>query len=164
MKFSDNKYPNLNVKKGDILQSTGEVNNEVYYVVKGILRSFTIDEVGKQHTYMFGAEDWIVGDTNDYDEPCDLYIDVLEDSTIKVIDKREAIQESRRNNALFKRINVLQKRIVMMLSYTSKQKYEYFLKLYPSIPNRVPQKMIASFLGITPETLSHVKRKVLFGK
>ena len=162
MHFDDNKYPNVKVKKGEVLQVAGTVNNEVYYVVKGILRSFALDDKGKQHTFMFGPEGWIVGDTGGPYDPCDLFIDAIEPSTIKVIEKSVAIEESRRNNALFKRINVLQKRIIVMLSYSTKEKYKYFLKLYPSIANRVPQKMIATFLGITPETLSHVKRKVLF--
>ena len=64
--------------------------------------------------------------------------------------------------ALFKRINVLQKRVLMMMTHTAIQKYKHFQKVYPGLTLRVPQKMIATYLGLTPETFSKVKRQVLY--
>ena len=145
-----------------MLQREGDISSDVYYVVHGLLRSYALDDKGKEHTFMFGPEGWIVGDTNAVSEPCDLYIDVLEDSTIKVIDKTSAIAKSNEHMALFKRINVLQKRVLMMMTHTAIQKYKHFQKVYPSLTLRVPQKMIATYLGLTPETFSKVKRQVLY--
>ena len=61
---------------------------------------------------------------------------------------------------LFKRIAVLQKRVVLFMSATAKQRYEHFLETYPQLVNRVSLKMISSYLGITPEALSNIRRKI----
>ncbi len=161
MNFSDKDYPPIVIDKGKLLQRKGIYNNNVYFVEKGLLRSYTIDEKGKEHIFMFGPEGWIVGDTVALNEPCNLYIDALEPSVIKIIDKESAIFKSNQHNSLFKRINVLQKRVIMLMSAPAMDRYNYFLATYPSIIKRVPQKMIASYLGLTPETLSKVKKEIL---
>ena len=161
MNFLDKNYPPIVIDKGELLQRKGIFNNNVYFVEKGLLRSYTIDEKGKEHIFMFGPEGWIVGDTVAFNEPCNLYIDALEPSVIKIIDKESAIFKSNQHNSLFKRINVLQKRVIMLMSAPAMDRYNYFLATYPSIINRIPQKMIASYLGLTPETLSKVKKEII---
>ena len=161
MNFSDKYYPPIVVDKGQVLQRKGAYNNNVYFVEKGLLRSYIIDEKGKEHIFMFGPEGWIVGDTVALNEPCDLYIDALESSIIKIIDKEAAIFKSNEHNSLFKRINVLQKRVILLMSAPAMERYHYFLATYPSIIKRVPQKMVASYLAITPETLSKIKKEFL---
>jgi len=146
----------IEVKKGAILQSKGQLNSKVYQVKSGLLRSYAISEKGKEHIYMFAPEGWIIADNVPPDEPCELYIDALEDSEILVMEKND---EDRHDELkLMKRIKVLQKRVIMLMCATAIERYEHFLHTYPDIVQRVPQKMIASYLGITPEALSTVKR------
>ena len=66
-----------------------------------------------------------------------------------------------KNNKLLRRVGMLQQRVIMLMSYTARERYEFFLKTYPTLPNRVSQKMIASYLGITPEALSKIRREMV---
>ena len=77
----------IEVKKKQILQRKGDLNSKAYLVESGLLRSYTIDDNGKEHIFMFGPEGWIVTDYASGDEPCDLYIDALEDSVMVQIEK-----------------------------------------------------------------------------
>ncbi|MEM8568230.1 MAG: cyclic nucleotide-binding domain-containing protein, partial [Bacteroidota bacterium] len=70
----------IEVKKGQIIQRKGELNSKVYVVDSGLLRSYFIDEKGKEHIFMFAPEGWIIADNASPDEPCDLFIDALENS------------------------------------------------------------------------------------
>lgn len=153
----DNNLKKIEVKKGQILQRKGELNSKVYQVETGLLRSFSIDEKGKEHIYMFAPENWIVADSGSPEEPSELYIDAVEDS---VILQREKDPDSVSDTAkLLKRLEVLQKRIIMLMSASAIERYESFIETYPDIVQRVPQRMIASYLGITPEALSTVRSK-----
>lgn len=152
----------LKVSKAQVLQRKGDLNTKVYQVKSGLLRSYSIDEKGKEHIYMFAPEEWIIGDSKSPDVPCDLYIDALEDSVL--IQREKKIDSSNSDisaHKLFKRMEVLQTRIIMLMSASVIERYEHFLESYPNIVQRVPQRMIASYLGITPETLSAVKKTEL---
>lgn len=146
----------LNLKKGQIVQSAGELNTKVYNVHSGLLRSYTIDEKGKEHIYMFASESWVIADSAPSNIPCDLFIDVLEDSSVSVLEKY-TLDEIQDTKKLRKRMWVLQQRITMLMSSTALERYDHFLETYPDIVQRVSQRMIASYLGITPEALSKVK-------
>jgi hypothetical protein len=106
---------------------------------------------------MFAPEGWIIGDSVASDEPADLFIDVLEDTRLVEISKNNDMKHS--TDKLLKRMAVLQKRIIMLMSSSAIKRYEHFIETYPDITQRVPQRMIASYLGITPEALSAAKRK-----
>ena len=147
----------IEVKKGQILQRKGDLNSKVYQVEKGLLRSYAISDKGKEHIYMFAPEGWIIADNAYPDEPCDLFIDALEDSIL--IKKEKDIHEEHDVLKLLKRMSVLQKRVVRLMSASAVERYEHFIETYPDIVQRVPQKMIASYLGITPEALSTVRSK-----
>lgn len=150
----------IHVKKGQILQRNGDLNSKVYKVVSGLLRSYTLDEKGKEHIFMFAPENWFIADSQAPDVPCDLYIDALEDSVVIELSK-DIRREHSNAGPLVRRIAVLQKRVIMLMSYSAIERYEHFEETYPDIIQRVPQKMIASYLGITPEALSSLKRKRL---
>lgn len=149
----------IKVKKKQILQHKGELNSKAYKVESGLLRSYTINEKGKEHIFMFGPEGWIVTDYASAEEPCDLYIDALEDSVIVQIEKNILIDPDMQK--FVKRIRVLQKRVIMLMSSSAIERYEHFVSTYPNITQRVPQHMIASYLGLTPEALSKVKSQNL---
>jgi hypothetical protein len=108
---------------------------------------------------MFAPEGWIIGDNVSPEEPTTLFIDALEDSEV-IVAVKDIDQE---NNAkkLLKRIEVLQQRIIQLMSSTALERYEHFVETYPDLSRRIPQRMIASYLGVTPEALSKVKRERL---
>lgn len=160
------------VKRGTQIQKEGDKVLQIYVVRKGLLRSYTIDEKGKNHTYMFAPEGWIVSDVEAqiYNKRTKFYIDCLEDSELEIINISqnntffEVSNDSDKTaqiNSLLKRVAVLQRRVIMLLSASAKERYLDFLDTYPNISQRVPQKMIASYLGITPEALSKIKSDVV---
>jgi CRP-like cAMP-binding protein len=153
---------NKEVNKGEFLQRTGVLSTSVFLVKKGLLRSYTIDQKGKEHIFMFGSEGWIVGDNVEPGEKGELFIDALEDSIVIPISK--SIPPKSDTQKLLKRIGVLQKRIIMLMSASAIERYNHFLEIYPDIVQRVPQRMIASYLGITPQALSTLRGEIAKGK
>ena len=141
-----------------MLQKSGELDSKVYHVISGLLRSYSLDEKGKEHIFMFAPENWTIGDALPKDVPCELFIDALENSDVWVLEK-DIQREAQNIGAFIKRLSVLQKRVIMLMSASAIQRYEHFEQTYPDIIQRVPQKMVASFLGITPETLSKIRRE-----
>lgn len=150
----------IEIKKGHILQHAGELNSNIYEVVTGLLRSYTIDSKGKEHIFMFAPEKWIIADATPVNEACDFFIEALEDTTVNVIEK-DLNRMTSNSSALAKRMLVLQRRIIMLMSFSGLERYEHFIKTYPNLSQRVPQRMIASYLGITPEALSKAKNDKL---
>ncbi|WP_420573537.1 Crp/Fnr family transcriptional regulator [Kordia sp.] len=125
----------------------------------GLLRSYTIDKKGKEHIFLFASENWIMTDSTSTDQPSKLFIDALEDSEIAILEKGN--EDKIELQKILNRLEALQNRVIMMMSSTAIERYEHFIKTYPKIIQRVPQRMIASYLGITPEALSKVKNKLL---
>lgn len=162
-------HPSRLVKKGEVLLTAGNKSDEAFYVVSGCLRSYFIDQKGKEHIYQFAPEDWIISDlsrmSKNRPNQAFLNIDAIEDTEVKVIQnlnpdellKHDAIAAVSAFNKLFNHVHTLQNRIVELMSYTAEERYESFVKMYPSLHNRVPLKMIASYLALTPESLSRVR-------
>lgn len=105
---------------------------------------------------MFAPENWTIADSVSPKKPCELFIEALEDSTIIVRGKK--IENVTNTQSLVNRISVLQKRVIMLMSSSAIERYEHFIETYSDIVQRVPQRMIASYLGVTPETLSAAKK------
>ncbi len=152
------------VKKRDILLRQGDMSSKFFLVRSGLLRSYMIDQKGREHIFMFAPEKWVAVDNKAFNDPSDLFIDALEDSEIEIFDKsmifdpqisEKDLPVSRIH--LARRLAAFQKRILMLMSASAIERYDHFLNTYPDISCRVPQKMIASYLGITPEALSKVK-------
>ena len=162
----DSEAKTKSYKKGDFIQREGENCTQGYYVKKGLLRSYTIDYKGKEHIFMFATEGWIIGDieSQEFHQPAKLFIDCIEDSEIIIFDRNRinkmdfSIDQLNKNNSLLlKRMAVLQRRVLMLMSATARERYEFFLDAYPILTNRLSQRMIASYLGITPEALSKIR-------
>ncbi|SHE92123.1 cAMP-binding domain of CRP or a regulatory subunit of cAMP-dependent protein kinases [Arenibacter palladensis] len=159
-----------NVEKGEVLLRPGEVCRHSFFVENGLLRSYTVDDAGKEHIIQFGSENWIVSDRSSafFNEPSDLFIDAVEDTRVVLIssdfiNEASEISSSFRNYnqiALQNHIRHQQKRINLLLSASAELRYMNFIKLYPDLTLRVPQWMIASYLGITPESLSRVRKEL----
>ena len=146
----------LELLKGQVLQRKGASNKKVFLVEKGLLYAYTIDEKGKEHIFMFAPKGWIVADISLTPNSSELYIEAIEDSI--VIEKERSAELNKTSLIkLERRIAVLQNRVIMLMSASAIERYNHFIKTYPEIVQRVPQRMIASYLGITPEALSKVK-------
>lgn len=152
------------IKKKEIVQHKGDTKSKAFFVRKGLLKSYVLDEKGKEHIFMFAPENWIVTDINSVVNfgKTELFIQALEDSEVEIIqgdaflELTEEIQTNHKTEVqkLLKRNAVLQKRIISLMSKSALERYEDFIATYPGIVQRVPQKLIASYLGITPQALS----------
>lgn len=158
------------VKKHTILLQPGEVCAHSFFVEKGLLKLYSVDDLGKEHVIQFAPENWIVSDRSSayFNQPSDFFIDTVEDSEIVYLDKSfmETASEQDINFRFFfdkllhNHIRHMQRRVSLLLGATAEQRYMDFIKLYPDLMLRVPQWMIASYLGITPESLSRVRKEL----
>jgi CRP-like cAMP-binding protein len=159
-----------NVKKGDFLLREGELCEHHIFVEKGLLRFYSIDDSGKEHIVQFASENWFVGDRSSvyFNKPTTYFIDAIEDSTIVFLNQdflctaAEVSKEFAQYNEqiLQSHIMHLQNRVKLLIGANSEERYLDFIKLYPDLTLRVPQWMIASYLGITPESLSRVRKEL----
>lgn len=165
-----NSLQSKKIKKDTLLLREGDVCSQVFFVSKGLLRAYTIDTNGKEHIIQFGPEDSWVSDRNSFyfNLPSMFYIDAVEDSEVIYISK-EFFEKAEKiipdfNSftvmILHNSIRFMQRRISLLLGATAEQRYLDFIQLYPSLTLRVPQWMIASYLGITPESLSRVRKEL----
>lgn len=158
------------IKKDSVLLKKGDVTSYTFFVMKGLLRAYSIDEQGKEHVIQFAPENNWVGDRNSFcfNEPAIFIVDAIEDSEVVCIDQH-FFERTEQHAPQFNRFNVIalnnlirfmQRRVNLLLSATAEQRYLDFIELYPSLTLRVPQWMIASYLGITPESLSRVRKEL----
>lgn len=162
----DSNAKTKHFKKGDIIQREGEESSFAYYVKKGLLRNYIIDNKGKEHIFIFASEGWTIADidSQEFNQPSEMFIDCIENAEVIVFDRKcfklaNLTSDQLRQNAhlMARRIAVLQRRVIMLMSSSAKDRYNKFLDTYPNLPNRVPQRMIASYLGITPQALSTIR-------
>lgn len=154
--------------KNEMILMKGDVSAHGYFVVEGLLRSYSIDSKGKAHVIQFAPEQWWLSERNGmlYKEASDFFIDAIEDTHAIVVPSDFIVQAATvvpcmndfNHTILNNAIRFMQKRINMLLSATAEERYLDFIKLYPNLTLRVPQWMIASYLGITPESLSRVRK------
>ena len=157
------------VKKGDFLLRAGDKAMYGMFVASGCLRTYTIDNKGKEHILQFSPEDWWTGDMNSLvnDLPSQYFIDAVEDSEILLFDNT-SLQKLNKHMpqsaamyeaALQKSLVATNQRIISSMTATAEERYNEFLKKYPSLLQRIPQHMIASYLGVSPETLSRIRKQ-----
>ena len=169
-KFIDDHLERKSIKKGEMILSQGDACNHTFFVAKGLLRAYTIDEQGKEHILQFAPENWLISDRSSvlFDEVSEQFIDAVEDTEVILIETGffEKLSEISRGfqrfnmYALNNHIRHLHKRINLLISASAEVRYMDFIKLYPDILLRIPQWMIASYLGITPESLSRVRKEL----
>ena len=158
-------------KTKTILLSAGEVATCTYFVNSGILRSFNINDNIIEHVLHFACEGWWIGDMYSYisEKPGNLFIEVLEDAEVVIITKenhQKLYQEIPKLERFFRILaeNSLvshQERLMDNLSLTAEERFEKFCSKYPTLIQKVPQKQIASFIGVTPEFFSKMKSRLI---
>ena len=159
------------LKKRQFLFHENEVVSCISFVNKGCLRSYAIDDNGFEHILQFAPEDWWIGDMASavYEVNSKLNIDAIDDTEVLMLSRQDQLklfEEIPKFERFFriiieKSIAGMQQRLINNLSLTAKQRYEYFCKSYPSWVGHIPQKNIASYIGVTPEFLSKMKAESL---
>ena len=155
-------------RAGEFFQRAGDAVTHGAFVATGCLRKYIIDAKGKEHIVQFAPENWWVGEGPGV-APGTLAqysIDAIEDSTLLLFDAashQRAIQHipayaAGFRDGLQRHAVAKEQRIADALSASAEDRYEEFLRQYPSIALRVPQFMLASYLGVSPETLSRIRK------
>lgn len=155
------------LRKRQYLLQAGDIFRFHAFVCKGFLRYYYVDEKGQEHIMQFAPENYWTGDfeSMNYESPSKYDIDAIEESEIVLL-KKEDFEMIRKtipafndfvNDTLKKNAVALQERIHANISLSAEEKYSNFISKYPSISNRVPLHMIASYLGLSAETLSRVR-------
>jgi CRP-like cAMP-binding protein len=157
------------IPKKTIMLNAGEVCDFEAYVNKGCIREYFIDRKGAELTLEFAVEDWWVSDITSFESqsPSNMYIETLEDCELLVLtrDSKERLlaripKLERMFRLMIQRhLTVVQNRLFRTVSYSAMDKYREFIKRYPTISQRVPQHYIASYLGISPEFLSRLRKR-----
>jgi CRP-like cAMP-binding protein len=153
-----------------LLSKPGDICPYEAYVVKGLVRTYFINDKGDEVTIHFAKEDWWVGDVASFSlqRPSMLSIETLEETFVLAIAYSEK-EKLFKEKPIFERVfrMMIQRthafmlnRLVSVLSSSADIRYKEFIERYPDVPQRVPQHYIASYLGISPEFLSKIRSKM----
>jgi len=158
------------LRKKQYLLQEGDVCKSICVVEKGALKAYVLDETGVERITAFALEGWTMGDLYSFvkQEPATLNIDALEDCELVLISKTahdELLQKMPKYETYFRILMTdaymaLQKRTTHMITLPLEERYKALLEIYPEIVQRVPQHMIASYMGLSKETLSRVRGRI----
>lgn len=168
--FVNEAFTERKVRRRQFILQEGDICKHNTFVVEGCFRMFMVDEKGKEHNLQFAVENWWIGDIGSFhsEEPSSLYIEALENSIVLQIKKEDQLKlfvDYPKFNRIFRVFteNALvsaQRRILQNISSTAEERYLDFLKRYPHFFNRISNVQIASYLGVTPEFLSTIRKKI----
>jgi len=156
------------IRKGQSILHEGEVWSITCFIAAGCFRLYRTDQNGVDHTARFGVENWWISDQESYnnDRPSEYNIEALAASTV-IVWKKKVWSELLETSLAMRKFNeqllargyeASQRRIFSLISYSATEKYTEFQKTYPSVFNQVPLHMVASYLGISRETLSRIRK------
>lgn len=157
------------VKKKSLLLKAGEVCNFEAFIIKGCIRTYYVDESDNEVDLHFAIENWWISDLPSFTfrKPATLNIQALEDCELLSISyeaKEKLFLEVPKFERMFRLMiqrthEEMMNRFISTLSQTAEERYDNFLRKYPAIPQRVPQHLIAAYLGISPEFLSKIRSR-----
>ena len=169
-KFAKTLFKPKKLWKKRFILEDGETCKYTAFVEKGLLRSYTVDSKGNEHILQFSLQGWWAGDLYSFltGEPSAQNIEALEDSELLLITKPswdELLKEVPAFERYFRiliqnNLIATQRRLIGSFSKTAEEKYQKLLQDFPDIVQRVPQHMIASYIGITRETLSRIRSQM----
>jgi len=161
------------LRKRQFFLQEGDVCKYMGFIVSGATRMFAVDEKGHEHILHFGLEEWWVGDYESFHllTPSKYYVEALEDVDMILITNEQLHDLARSVPAIAAMLESLNrgatiannKRMHAAISLTAEERYEDLARTYPHFFQRFPQNMIASYLGISPETLSRIRKMALKG-
>ena len=161
-------------RKHQYILQAGEVSRYETYVCKGLTRTYDVNDKGVEHIVQFGLEDWWVGDMYSFltDTPSGYNIDCIEDTEVLQITRanletlyQEVPKMERHFRILVQNAFIAStRRVSATLAKSALERYQEFLDRYPQIDQRVPNHQIASFLGITPQSLSRIRSQAAAGR
>jgi CRP-like cAMP-binding protein len=158
------------IKKHQFLLQEGDVCKQLAFVNDGCLREYTVDHKGQEHVIQFAIRDWWISDLTSFlsGTPSTQNIDALQDSEVLLLEKEarekmlETVPKMERFFRLLMESNYVasRRRITATLAASAEERYLGFLKLYPALVEQIPQHNIASYLGITPQSLSRIRKEI----
>ncbi len=158
------------LKKKEIYIQENQVCESAALVLSGCLRSYTIDDNGFEHILQFAPSDWWITDMFSFisQKPGTIYIDAIEVSEIILLSRADQLDIFEKIPGFERYFRILtenslvsyRKRVIDGLSLTAIERYHDFCKRYPTLIERLPQKQIASYIGVTPEFLSKIRSNV----
>jgi CRP-like cAMP-binding protein len=166
----ESKFKKIILKKKEVVLETGKTVHYQYYISSGCLRTYFVDNSGKEHTVQFAIKDWWISDYTAFftTSKAVMTIDCIQDASVyKVskIDMESLYPEIPQLETFFRQKMEMafagfQKRIIGNLSQSTKEKYTSFISTYPNIEQSVKNYHIASYLGVTTETLSRIRKEI----
>ena len=168
--FLESVFKERKVRRRQFILQEGDVCKVNSFVVEGCLKMYMVDENGKEHNLQFAVENWWIGDIGSFhsEQPSKLYIEAIESSVILQIKKEDQLKlfvDFPKFNRIFRVFteNALisfQIRVLQNISSTAEERYLDFRERYPYFLNRISNVQIASYLGVTPEFLSTIRKRL----
>ena len=168
--FVEEVFKERSVKRRQFILQEGEICIHNTFVLEGCFKMYFVDDSGKEHNLQFAIENWWIGDIGSFhsEEPSKLHIEAMENSIILQIKKEDQLRlfvDYPKFNRIFRVLAEnamvgLQKRTIQNISSTAEERYLDFLKRHPQFFNRISNVQIASYLGVTPEFLSAIRKKI----
>ncbi|MDO9001331.1 MAG: Crp/Fnr family transcriptional regulator [Bacteroidota bacterium] len=159
------------IKRKRFILQEGDICKQNTFIIEGCFRSYTVDDKGKEHNLQFAVENWWVGDIGSFhsEKPSKLNIEAIENSIILQCKKEDQIKLFVKYPKFDRIFRVLaenamvsmQNRILQNISSTAEERYLDFVERFPHFFNRISNVQIASYLGVTPEFLSAIRKKVV---
>lgn len=161
----------IHIKKKHYFLKENEIAKHVAFVLRGCLRSYSIDENGFEHVLQFAPVNWWITDMYSIisQKESQLYIEAIMDTDIYMLSRVNQLKLFDEIPKLERYFRILtenalvssRQRLLDRMSLTAKERYQMFCKIYPTLRNEIPQKYIASFIGVTPEFLSKLRKDEL---
>lgn len=162
------------IRRKQYILEEGEICKNLVFIKKGLLKSYRLDDKGSEHITVFGWEGWWISDFKSFlkQQPAMLFIEAVEDTELLIISREHyeqlmlAVPIMNRYFRILYENSLITKdeRLISSNSHTAEEKFQRLINYNPEIIHRVPQHLVASYLGLAPATLSRIRKKLASGK